>query len=133
MPTNVCCLRISGFSKFVRRDPACVSSKFYPLLSIYFLFRLKSTAARQSLDTLIFGYDYSALSLIFNTLVEFIDRNHSHLLRLVPHVSGRFPEFNDRIKIKLLQLFPGLQPPPEAEITAVFSDCCRVAVCRPDG
>ena len=87
---------------------------------------MKSTAARQSLDTPIFGYDYSALSFIFNTVVEFIDRNNSHLLRLVPHVSGQFPEFNASIKTKLMHLFPGLQPPPEAEITAVFSNCCRI-------
>ena len=97
------------------------------------IYRFKSTSARQSLDAPLFGYDYSALSLIFNKVVDFIDTNHSHRLRFVPQISGRFPEFNERVRAKLREKFPGLPLPPEAEGVVLFSDCCRVAVCRPEG
>ena len=100
---------------------------------LYFLYHLKSTAQRQSLDTPIFGYDYSILSCIFNSVVDFIDAGYSYLLRVLPQVANRFPEYNSCIKDRLNKMYPGLPIPPEAEGTVIFSDCCRLAVCRPNG
>lgn len=45
---------------------------------LYTLFRFHSPSQRMALDSVEWGYDYSSLSRIFNSVVQLIDINHRH-------------------------------------------------------
>jgi hypothetical protein len=52
-------------------------------------------------DQNTYGSDYSVLSKIFNTVVNWIDDNHSQRLRCLRKVAHKFPLFNQKIIAKI--------------------------------
>ncbi|KAJ1438392.1 hypothetical protein B484DRAFT_444602, partial [Ochromonadaceae sp. CCMP2298] len=100
---------------------------------LYFLFRYRSPSQRQTLDQAFWGYDYSNLSKIFNTIVAYVDEQHAFRLRRLPEAAAKFATFNERIKAKLQEQYPNEALPPDADHCALFADGCRVEVSVPEG
>jgi hypothetical protein len=104
---------------------------------LYFLYRMYSPSKRMALDQDKFGYDYSSLSKIFKSVVEWIDNNHKHRLRRINEdLVQKFPQFNASI-VATLRHKNNLQHddplPSDAECCALFADNCRFHIARPDG
>ena len=97
---------------------------------LYFLYRLHSPQQRQTLDTDVWGYDYSVLSKMFAAVECYIDNTYKHRLRIVPEIAHKFAMFNARICDKLTSLHGEL--PPEATRCALFADGCRYRTSRPE-
>lgn len=101
---------------------------------LYLLYRMYSPSQRQTLDSAVFGYDYSVLSKMFNAMCNWVDATHGHRLRQMQHIVPRFPQFNEVIRNKLEQNF-NLQPgvPAHAQQCALFVDGTRFKCSRPSG
>ena len=74
------------------------------------LFRLHSPQQRKTLDSHVWGYDYSALSKMFSAVETYVDNSHRHRLRIVPEIAHKFSFFNLRICDKLMSLYGELPP-----------------------
>jgi hypothetical protein len=97
---------------------------------LYMLFRFKSPSERQTLDSRLWGYDYTVLSKMFNESVIVMDHNYGHLLNTLPNVGPRFAEFNLKILHHLLGRI-NEEIPPHAARCALFADCCRYRTSKP--
>jgi hypothetical protein len=95
---------------------------------LYTLFRLHSPSQRQTLDQDDWGYDYSVLSRIFNTVIDFIDNTHCFRLKRLPQVAHKFSLFNQKIKDKIRADYPQVRMPVDAESCALFCDGTRFRV-----
>ena len=83
------------------------------------------------LDSFEFEYDYSALSKIFNAVVNWCDNVHGHRLNNLAVAASQFSTFNQKILSKLQALCPQEAVPPEATDVALFGDGTRVRTARP--
>lgn len=101
---------------------------------LYFLFRMHSPSCRMTLDSERFGYDYSTLSKIYNSVLRFIHTNFKYLYRVLPYAYPRFSNFNRAIRAAVLRDNPDLQQvPADAQRCALFADGTRFRVSRPTG
>lgn len=100
---------------------------------LYFLFHVHSPSQRVSLDTTRFGYDYSVLSKIFSTVVNYLDGVYAPKQRIIPTLTAKMGGFNSAITEKIADQFPGMLLPVDAIRCAFFLDGCRIPTCRPTG
>jgi hypothetical protein len=102
---------------------------------LYYLYHWRSIKQLQSDDTPIWGYDYSVLSKIFNTVLDWMDEEHCPRLRNLEAFVEKAAYFNERIvtKVRATCEKPPADPlPPEAEDCAGFYDASRYKTCKPD-
>ena len=92
----------------------------------YFLTRYHATTDKLVLLETKFGVDYSVFSKVFCTVLKYVDQRYAHLYQNLVAAVPRFPEFNARIKAKILQMRGEI--PPEAARVAIFEDGTRVRV-----
>lgn len=100
---------------------------------LYFLFRMYSPSQRQTLDSRLFGYDYSTLSKVFNVVCTWVDSTHKHRLNQLPNVQNKFQHFNDCIVQQLLDHFNLENIPEHAQHCSLFVDGVRFRCSRPSG
>lgn len=98
---------------------------------LYMLYRFHSPVQRMSLDSDLFGYDYSVLSKIFTAAVEFTHVHHQHRLHSIDSVKHKFGHFNSKIVGKIRS--QGYPIPPDAVNCALFADAARIRISRPSG
>jgi len=97
------------------------------------LYHFRSPSARQTLDTAVFGYDYSVLSKLFNASVQYVHDHHSDKFRNIPSIIHKLPVFNAAIIAKIVDSFPGTAIPADAVHCSLFADNCRFEIARPTG
>jgi len=100
---------------------------------LYMLYHFRSPSARQTLDTAVFGYDYSVLSKLFNASVQYVHDHHSDKFRNIPSIIHKLPVFNAAIIAKIVDSFPGTAIPADAVHCSLFADNCRFEIARPTG
>ena len=90
---------------------------------LYTLYRYHTPSPRATIDEAMWGYDHTSLLQMFNYTSNWLDENHSHRLRQLHLVVGRFPHFNERIKTKLRSQLPDeIALPPDVDTVALFGD-----------
>jgi len=95
------------------------------------LHRYYSPSQRVSLDSQLFGMDYSSLSKVFSTMVGWINAEWNHKLDNLPNAYPQFPIFNQKILAKIIQ---AAQPiPADATNCSLFADGMRLPIARLSG
>lgn len=78
-----------------------------------------------------YGYDYTVISKVFTTLLDFMDSRYAHLYDNLAGVLDRFAEFNDCIVRAIARHHAG-EVPQEARRIAFFVDGSRVPIGKPE-
>jgi hypothetical protein len=96
------------------------------------LSRYRTPSQRQADDSAVWKYDYSTLSKVFNSVVDWFDDTHVHRLRQLPNITHKFASFNAAILAKIRADCPSLDVtggmPPDAFDCALFGDGSRFKV-----